>query len=246
MTRQFVWFELNTTDKAAAGTFYTSLFGWKLSLDDGGEGYGHFANGDNGFGGLEMVRGGAPSCWMGYVSSVDTATETARLQGLGAAALTPAMTLPDVGTISVVQDPDGAPFALYQSARPDGDWTPRTSESGDIGWVEVSCDDVARSSGFYEKAFGWTIGAGFGAPDSPYYMLSAGDKPFGGLMKRPPNVPVCAWTFYVNVDAVDPVCTKANELGGRVLFRETLPGMVDFAILQDPQGAVLGVAKSLA
>lgn len=244
--RTFVWYDLQTTDKAAAEAFYGGLFGWNFVKGDKGDGYIHLKNGENGFGGVGDVQGGAPPHWLGYVGSDDVSGAVARLSGLGAKTVMPAMSIPDVGTIAVLSDPTGALFALYQSAHDaPSDWKPARESIGDIGWADVTVDDVERGKTFYSKAFGWSAGEGVGAPGEEYYMLSGGESPFGGLMKRPEMMPMCAWTYYVNVEDADAISAKAKELGGRVLHEETVPDMVKFAVLQDPQGAVLGVVQSL-
>ena len=237
----FVWFELNTTDQEAAEAFYSTLLGW--SVGDKSDDYWHLKNGDFGFGGLTKARGGAPAHWLNYIDADDTEATAARLAGLGAKTIMPAMKLPDVGTIAVLADPSGAVFALYQSARDDKDWAPRHDQIGDIGWMEVTVDDVEQGKTFYTEAFGWTVTEPSGEP--PYYMLNHKEKPFSGLMKRPDEAPVCTWMFYVNVTDVDGTSAQAKSLGGQVLYANSIPDMVKFAVLSDPQGAVFGIAQSL-
>ena len=244
----FVWFDLNTTDKAGARAFYTALFGWTIQDTDKGGGHTSLQNGEQGFGGMGEARGGAPSHWLGYIDVSDLDARVRKLVKMGGQALMPGMDIPDVGRIAVLADPSGAAFALYQAAGShDGiAWEPSRRKTGDIGWSDLTTNDVAQAKGFYGEAFGWTAGDGMGEPGKEYYMLSSGGQPLGGLMLRPDMAPVCAWSFYVNVADADATAEKAKALGGRVLHAETVPGMVRFAILQDPQGAVIGIAQSLS
>ncbi len=239
----FVWYDLSTTDPAAAATFYTALLGW--TVQENGD-YWHLKNGDNGFGGLAATEAGAPVQWLGYVGTIDTKLTTGLLSALGAKTVVEPMEIPKVGTIAVVADPSGAAFALYQSPEAaDSTWRPRRDQPGDVGWAEVTADDVEAAKTFYARAFGWITADPFGEPGHEYYMLDHDGQTFGGLMKRPEGAPSCAWTLYINVDDVDATTAQAKDLGGTVLYANTLPGIVQFAVLQDPQGAVFGVAKSL-
>jgi predicted enzyme related to lactoylglutathione lyase len=53
-----------------------------------------------------------------------------------------------------------------------------------------------------------------------------------------------AWTPYVGVDDTDATCAKAKKLGAEVIVEPMdVPNVGRFAILKDPQGAVLGVIK---
>ena len=54
------------------------------------------------------------------------------------------------------------------------------------------------------------------------------------------------WLHYVQTVDVDATAAKAQELGGTLVHGPvSVPGMVQFAVLADPGGALFGVAKSL-
>lgn len=246
-TNTYVWFDLNTTDKAGAKAFYTELLGWTIEDREMGEAgtYTSLQNGERGFGGMEEARGGAPAAWVGYVDVDDLGARVARLKALGANAMMDGMDIPGVGRVAMLADPSGAVFALYQAARDSGDWEPSTTGLGDIGWQEVSSNDLQGSKGFYGEGFGWVAGDPMQTPGGDYHMFMQGEKPIAGLYQRPSEVPFCAWTFYINVADVDTTVAKAKELGGQLLHGATIEGMVQFAVLQDPQGACFGIAKDL-
>jgi hypothetical protein len=81
--------------------------------------------------------------------------------------------------------------------------------------------------------------------DGTYTVLKAGSDPVGGIMAMPPQIPQGTpphWGTYVTVDDVDTVARRAQELGGKTLVPPTdIPDVGRFAVLQDPQGAALGV-----
>jgi predicted enzyme related to lactoylglutathione lyase len=72
-----------------------------------------------------------------------------------------------------------------------------------------------------------------------YNIAKAGDRMVGGVMAAPPGAPV-AWTSYVTVDNVDETVKLAESLGAKVCVPTTdIPNVGRFAILADPQGALI-------
>jgi predicted enzyme related to lactoylglutathione lyase len=107
------WNELQARDVDAAKTFYTSLFHWRMK--DSPE-YTEWHLGEHAIGGMLPSQSppGVPSYWLPYfaVSDCDAATEKGR--SLGAAVLVPPMDIANVGRFSVLQDPQGAVFAVIR------------------------------------------------------------------------------------------------------------------------------------
>jgi predicted enzyme related to lactoylglutathione lyase len=112
------WADLNTNDPEKAAKFYGDWLGW--TIDTGEDGYRHIANGaghENMIGGIPPkmhAPPGTPSHWMAYFHVTDCKATAAKAAQLGASTLLPADVMPDVGTIGVLADPQGAVFALYQ------------------------------------------------------------------------------------------------------------------------------------
>lgn len=113
----FCWDELVTQDPAAAKAFYTKVFGWKADEKDMGPigTYTIWMRGERQAGGMmKAMDPKAPSAWLHYVNAgkVDPATEKAKK--LGATIVMPPMDIPNVGRFSIVTDPQGVFFALFQ------------------------------------------------------------------------------------------------------------------------------------
>jgi|HubBroStandDraft_6_1064221.scaffolds.fasta_scaffold81755_1 predicted enzyme related to lactoylglutathione lyase len=115
----FVWDELHTTDQDAAGKFYHAIFGWTGKVGDGDPmKYWHWAHDDKDIGGMMTLQTPhAPPHWLAYVAVSDVDASTAKVVEHGGKVLMPAMDIPKVGKFSVVQDPTGAAFSLFRSAR---------------------------------------------------------------------------------------------------------------------------------
>src|SRR5260370_11550404 len=92
---RFAWYELMTTDMAAARAFYASVVGW--SSQDASTSdlpYTLFIAGSAPVGGLidlpeEAKRAGATPRWMGYVGVDDVAAAAGRIKLLGGAVYVP-------------------------------------------------------------------------------------------------------------------------------------------------------------
>lgn len=118
------WNELFTNDVDRAGKFYATTIGWKTKPVDMGKmgTYTLFQRpGDDksnagGMMGLAPNMKGVPPHWLTYFGVADVDASTKKANELGGKTITPPMDIPNVGRFSVVQDPQGAAFALYTNA----------------------------------------------------------------------------------------------------------------------------------
>ena len=117
-TNALCWADLNSTDPEKASKFYADWLGW--TYETGKDGYRHIINGtghENMIGGIPPqmhAPPGTPSHWMSYFNVADCRAAAAKAAQLGARTMMPATLTPDVGTIAVLADPQGAVFAVYQ------------------------------------------------------------------------------------------------------------------------------------
>jgi predicted enzyme related to lactoylglutathione lyase len=114
----FCWADLSTPDPAAAAKFYAAVFGY--TYPPGKEGYLHIQNGDNMIGGIPPAahrNPHVPPHWLAYFQVADCAAATAKAKELGAAIHMGPLAMENVGTLTVLGDPQGAVFALFQPAR---------------------------------------------------------------------------------------------------------------------------------
>lgn len=111
------WNELLTKNVDQAVPFYTKLFGWSAKASPE---YTEFHLGERGIGGtmtLPKEAAGAPSHWMVYfaVSDCDRAAETVKRNG-GRVLVGP-QEVAEAGRFAVMQDPQGATFAVIKLNR---------------------------------------------------------------------------------------------------------------------------------
>jgi uncharacterized protein len=242
------WLELGTTDVDAGGRFYAGLFGWESQKSPmGPDAYYYIFR----LGGRDVAAGyklaeeqrreGLPPHWLTYFSTPDADATAAQAVALGAALLKEPFDVLDVGRMAVVQDPQGAVFALWQPQSHHG--LGRRDEPGTLCWNELMTDDADAAVQFYTGLFGLTRGT-MPTPGSDYHLLKAGERSMAGIMKFPPalhGVPP-SWTIYFGASDCETTAAMAERLGGRTLVRPAnVPTIGRFAILADPQGAAFGV-----
>jgi predicted enzyme related to lactoylglutathione lyase len=107
--------ELMTQDTAKAQAFYTQLLGWKPNTQQMGPiQYTSFLIGEQPTAGMMKAESGMPSNWTIYFAVDDCDQAVERASRLGAKVQVPAQDIPSVGRFSVLQDPQGAFFAMIQ------------------------------------------------------------------------------------------------------------------------------------
>jgi predicted enzyme related to lactoylglutathione lyase len=113
MANPFSYCELHTTDAAAARAFYGKLFDWKFDVKETPFGqYTSIKTGEGPEGGL-MKAPAAPQ-WLTYVLVGDLAASTRQARDLGAKILEDKVEVPNVGWFTLLQDPAGASFAMWE------------------------------------------------------------------------------------------------------------------------------------
>jgi uncharacterized protein len=108
------WNELATPDIDASANFYGELFGWKYETFEGMPmPYMVIQTADgNSNGGLRGAMENEPTYWLVYFGTDNIENGMASATDLGADTLVPATDI-GMGQIGVLQDPQGAVFALY-------------------------------------------------------------------------------------------------------------------------------------
>ena len=251
MPNAFVWYELMTTDLDAADAFYRAVVGWSArDASPPGMRYLVMSAGDTMVAGLMVLpeearaMGGRPG-WVGYIGVDDTDAAAASLKQAGGNVLKPPADIPNIGRFAVVADPQGAMFMLFTPNA--GDPPPRPpGAAGHIGWRELYATDWKSAFAFYSGQFGWTKGdsVDMGAMGI-YQLFAAGGEPIGGMMDKPPQMPMPAWLYYFNVDGIDAGAARVTQQGGKVLMGpHEVPGGMWIVQCMDPQGAMFALLSA--
>ncbi len=245
---KFVWYELMTTDMAAAEKFYGSVIGWTpKKMDMGAMAYTIFnvAGTDHGVGGMmlipdELKAANMPPNWTGYVYVDDVDAMARTFTDLGGSIRRPPEDIPTVGRFAVVADPQGAVIIIFTPIPPDtmppelDRFTP-----GLNGWNELYAAEWSSAFDFYAKVFGWTKDQAMDMGEMGAYQTFAHNgRMIGGMMTKTPNIPMPCWGYYFIVKGIDTAIDKVKSGGGMVLNGPMeVPGGGFTCQCTDPQGA---------
>ncbi len=245
----FCWVELGTTNADAAKSFYKELFGWDYHDGEGGPGMVYTMIKLNGkdVGGLyqmpaNMLEQGIPPHWLNYVSVSNADEATAQAKSSGGTVMNGPFDVANAGRMSVIQDPTGAVFAVWQAKENAGAGV--YQQYGAYCWQELGTTDTQKAKDFYTTLFGWGTEQ-FPGP-MEYTVFKSGDQGIAGLYQLTPEMgPIPPhWLTYFAVADCDATVQKAGELGGSVMKpAEDIPGVGRFAILRDPASAVFAILK---
>jgi predicted enzyme related to lactoylglutathione lyase len=114
MPHPFVHIELATDDVGRARSFYSELFGWRMTeLPD----YTILSTGKDPGGGIFKRPPEAPPGWTVYVGVEDAAATLEKAKDLGATVLKDRTLIsPEFGHFAVLRDPTGAVICLHEAA----------------------------------------------------------------------------------------------------------------------------------
>ena len=244
----FCWFELATSDQAAAKTFYSGLFGWTAN---------DVPMGPDAFYTMFHLRGrnvgaayalmpdqaaqGIPPHWGSYVAVANVEEALAKAKSLGGNVLCDPMDVAEHGRMAVLSDPTGAVISLWQAKQHQG--VGLWGEVGAFCWSELMTRDTAAATSFFTALFGWKTKVS-DTTSFPYTHWQNDGADIGGMMAIQPQMgrmPAC-WVNYVQVKNCDETAATATSLGGKVCVPPTdIPNTGRFAMLQDPQGAMVSV-----
>lgn len=247
---QFCWYELATPDPAKAKAFYSGLFGWSWKDDPTDMGvYTLFKLRDLDVGACyeqmkDQREQGIPANWMVYVQVADADASTKKAAELGAKVLMGPFDVKELGRMSVLMDPQGATFSIWQPKSHTG--SRLENESGTAGWCELATSDPEAAKTFYSALFGWKPRTS-ADKGMPYTEWDHGEWPVGGMYaiadgqfkEMPPN-----WGTYFNVDDCDASVAKAAALGGKAVWGPfDVPNVGRMAGIADPTGAMFAIIR---
>lgn len=242
----WVWYDLMTTDPAAAAKFYTDVIGWGTQEWDGPMPYTMFTLGGIPIGGVadlpaEAKAAGAPPNWMAYIGVADTDATAKQASELGGRVLVEPTDIPTVGRFAVLQDPQGAVFACFT---PGGEPMPQPPQgAGLFSWHELATTDHNAALEFYSKLAGWTKHDVHDMGEMGEYVIYGNAADLGGMFHKPVEMPgPPMWIYYVTVDGLDDVCEAVKTSGGQVVNGPMdVPGGDRIAHCMDPQGAMFAL-----
>jgi uncharacterized protein len=115
------------------------------------------------------------------------------------------------------------------------------TNTGRLVWYELLTTEPKAAIAFYTEVNRWKTEP-FGAD---YTMFVGGQGPLGGVSVLPEAAKQMGappyWQVNIEVANVDHTVEQVKQLGGQIYVVETVPAVGRFAVIADPQGAVVAV-----
>ncbi len=246
---KIVFAELVTPDIATAKLFYGKVFDWKFN--DVQFGRGRFAQATrNGAPVAELAQRPPPPglpqrfAWLTFIAVGNVDVEAAMVVKGGGKILYPPHAITSFGREAVLQDPQGAVFAIVDSSS--GDPPDTLAKTGTWIWSSLTTSNPDLGAAFYQDVFGYDVFEVPEAPKGQHFLLASGNYARASVNALPSSRPDVhpRWIDYVRVDDVEAVAAMVQALGGQVL----VPPHMDrhggkLSIVADPMGAAFGLME---
>ena len=233
----FSWAELATTDAEDAKTFYTSLFGWEAEDQPipGGGAYTFLKKNGLPVAALHgHLQDDVPPNWTSYVTVEDADAVTEKARELGAIPLAGPFDVMQAGRMAVLQDPQGAIFAVWQPKESIG--ARLVNDPGAMTMNQLNASSPRVAQDFYSDLFGWRFDQV--AEEPPFWGIYNGERLNGGMMPLPDESPAPShWLVYFTVEDLDGAASRIGELGGEGVTAPMPVPSGRFLVARDPQGA---------
>ena len=249
----FTWYELMTTDLDAAVAFYGQVVGWDIR-DSGMPGMRYMIFGKDGkdVGGMvawSSMGQNKPAGWKGHIHTAGVDAETQAVVADGGVEFRPPTDIPEVGRFSVVGDPQGVEYLLFQPNQTEAPPRLAAHEVGAVGWRELATSDWESAWTFYSNHYGWTkdVAVEMGAMGT--YQTFTTSTGGGGMMTLPPFLveqgAKPAWLFYFTVDDIKAAAKRVTDAGGAITHGPApVPGGAWILQGLDPQGGAFAVTAA--
>jgi predicted enzyme related to lactoylglutathione lyase len=119
--------------------------------------------------------------------------------------------------------------------------------TGKVIWNDLITEDLASARQFYGGLFGWTFEDAEAQGGGEYVVARDGDTFVAGLRSveaRADGTKVTRWLPYMSVDDVDAAIDRGKAGGATVVVGARDVNLGRVAAIVDPEGAVLGIARS--
>ena len=247
----FCWMELATPDVGASKSFYSQLLGWNWTDAPMSETmvYTMLQKNDRFVGGLfqiqqDMLAQGVNPHWVCNISTDDVEAVTARVREAGGNVISEPFDVFDAGRASVVADPTGATFGIWQKVEHIG--ARLIQEPGSLGWNELYTTDTEAANALYAGVFGWDRATHQVGPEAEdYHEFTLGEMHVAGMIQIKPSwgeVP-SNWGSYFCVEDIEASFQKAHDLGAQVVVPLMKEADLRFCYLHDPQGVYFGLMQ---
>ena len=194
----------------------------------------------------EQKSQGVPPNWLVYIAVDDADAMAAKAASLGATVLMPAFDVMEHGRMAVIQDPQGAVFAIWQAKTHAG-----TGISGvnTVSWADLNTTDQVGAEKFYSSLFGWKMLGRRPQSDQawrllPHHERRADDRRRSALRPARPER-TAALDDLLRRERLRGDGQESHSLGAQTYVDTMQIGdSGSMAVLADPQGAVFALHQA--
>jgi hypothetical protein len=261
------WVDASYKDPESVLPFYRGLFGWEFiaAMETPGERFfiATIRGGSTaGVGELPADHAAVPA-WNTYVAVTSADAAVAKVQAAGGEVLAPAFDVVDAGRMSILKDPQGAVFCVWQAGRTKG--AKVVNEHGAVNFNTLHTPDLEAAKRFYGEVFGWTTlslaGAEFwtlpgygdyletivpGMRKGVAEMGAAGFEDVVAVLEPLKDDEQPHWHVTFAVNDADAAAAEATKLGGKVLVAPLDAPYVRLTVLADPEGTPFTASEFVA
>ena len=162
----------------------------------------------------------------------------------GGSTLLAPRTVPELGTVGIFTDAEGAVFGAIH--RDGGDPEDYLAEPGEWIWIQLLSRDAVRAGEFYAQLAPYELVDNAQSERSGSYLLVSQEYARAGLVTIPADRTEIqpTWLPFVRVESIAAATARAQQLGGKVLVAPR-PDLADgkVAVIADPTGAAIGILE---
>lgn len=216
-----IWIDLATADVERAQEFYGAVFGW--TFQPAGPEYGGYINA---FCDGRPVAGlmynepqwNASDAWTVYFHVADIGATVSKATAAGGSCCVDPMEVKDKGWMSMLTDPTGGPFGLWQPTGHRG--FEAIGQAGAPSYFQLTSSDYPGSLDFYRQVFGWQTAAVSDTDEFRYSTAAFDGDTLLGVMDGRGFIPAgqpSSWTVFLGAEDVDNTVRAVEDHGGSVI-----------------------------
>lgn len=120
----------------------------------------------------------------------------------------------------------------------------KQSKVGKVVWHDLTIPNADKVKDFYKSVIGWEHQAFNMGDYEDYILVPKGSKTdaVGVCWNRGSNKNIPpVWMTYIGVSSVENSVKTVTELGGKILDGPRMMDGKNFAVIEDPEGAILAI-----
>ena len=249
----FCYCELSTKKYEKSKEFYKNIFDWEVKENKEILKYTLFYKGEHILLGMydsedEQLEIDFSNTWLPFISVSDIEKAIEKVIKHGGKCLQESFEAENYGRASIIEDPTGALFSLWEPNSYKGSALQR--ELNTLSWCELHTTDIEVAAKFYEKVFSWKREV-HETEVGTYINFKKGGDYVAGIRElgEYKSIEKPIWMMYIEVGDCRKTYKKALKSGAEMIqapkVYEDSTGKVETAILKDISGAIFAIGHRI-